>query len=443
MEIELLLPLINEWWRTNNVDEAKLKKYYRDSFSEIKKLVLEYRPITMITGLRRVGKTIIIFQLIDHLLKTGTSPKKIVYFSFDEQQDDIFAVLDSFQKVTGTAWTKEKVFVFFDEIQKLRGWASKIKMLYDQFPRLKIILSGSASLQLEKEAIDNLAGRYFIEELKPLSLKEYYELSTEKRISPEDYKLHKRELSLEFYQYIKKPFPELVEYNDDARIFEYIRESVVTKIVKVDLPDTYNKVNTQLLGKLIDIFYSEPGMILNLDSMSRDLGIWKKTLEEHIFYMEFSKLIKVIRNFRPSSLSASRKLKKVYPYHISLAIASNPDLDKGKVAEALVASEIDAKYYWRENGMEVDFIERNGKKVSGIEVKAKLQLKDDDLRNVVYFGRKFGADCTLVYLGEPRTVEKGITAINLIDFVFSRRKPGQKGPVKNLDSDQQHKQKSE
>ena len=419
MELDRLLPLLNGWWSKGRVGADLLKDYRRDAFGEIERLVVDYRPITLITGLRRVGKTTLIFQLIGRLIERGTDPRKILYFSFDEQSEkEIIAILDAFQKSTGTDWTEERVFVFLDEIQKLEGWGAKAKLVYDSFPKVKLILSGSASLQLEKEAMYDLAGRHFSAEVEPLSLKEYFELRSGKRIGGA-YPLYRREISLEFEAYMKRPFPEIVKYDDEMRVSQYIRETILTKVVRVDLPDAFKGVDVPLLNRLLDIFYAEPGMLLNVDSLARDLKVWKKTLERHIFFLEFSKLIRIVRNFRVSARSESRKLRKVYPYHISLAYSFGAKIEMGKAAESLVASSINAKNYWREKDKEVDFIIRDGKGIVPLEVKYKAGLDSNDLKTLHHFIERFKVGKGFVaYLGNAKSFSGGIEGINLVDFIF-------------------------
>ena len=89
----------------------------------------------------------------------------------------------------------------------MKGWSSKIKFLYDNLPNLKFFLSGSASLMLEKEASSDLAGRYFLVEVSPLSLKEFAELHLKKHV---DIHLQRDELERVFPLWIKRPFPEIV-----------------------------------------------------------------------------------------------------------------------------------------------------------------------------------------------------------------------------------------
>jgi predicted AAA+ superfamily ATPase len=413
MRIEDTLTLLNEWWKTGKVGSDRLKEYKREAFFELKNL-LSYRQITVLTGLRRVGKTTLMFQLIDDLLKK-VEPKKILYYTYDEKKEDIVSILNAFKKITKTDWKKEDTFVFLDEIQKLKDWSSKIKIIYDNFPRVKFVVSGSASVMLEREAMDNLAGRYFLEEIKPLSIKEYFELKNKLKI--ENYELYKDDLKIEVEDYFKKPFPEIVEWEEERRIFEYIKESVISKILKIDLPEIFTNVNTRLLETLIEIFFSEPGMTLNIDSLSKSLRVHKKILEQHIFFLEFSKLIRIVKNFRISILAESRKLRKVYPYDISLVFPFNPNIEMGKILESVVISRINAKNYWRTGNREVDFVLRE-KEILPLEVKAKFELKKEDLKNIDYLMKKYKIKRgVVVYMGETKEFER-IKALNFLDFLY-------------------------
>ncbi len=358
MEIDEALRLLNGWWTSGTVKADLVKTYRRPLFTEAYSLFTKYREIIILSGLRRVGKTTIIYQMIDELLKT-VKPTSIVYFTSDYSLSDITAVLNAYQKITNVNWKEEKVYLFLDEVQKLESWSQQVKLLYDAFPNIKFVLSGSASLQLERRAMEDLAGRHYLIDVPVLSLTEYYSLRHDKAIS--NSKLYEDEMKLELESYIRKPFPELAKVDDERRIYEYIRESVVSKIISQDLPQEFEKVNITLLNSLVEIFFSEPGMILNIDSLSRTLAKRKQEVERHIYMLEFSKLIRIVKNYRPSVLSESRKLRKVYPYDISLALAENPSIEKGKVLEALIVSRLDIKRYWREGAKEVDCLLAMGK----------------------------------------------------------------------------------
>jgi predicted AAA+ superfamily ATPase len=411
MKTEEKLVLLNEWWQSGEVGSDRLKEYRRESFQKVKGL-LPYRQVTILTGLRRVGKTTLMFQLIDELLRE-VEPTKVLYYTFDEGREEVLSVLNAFQKLTKTDWRRERVFIFFDEIQKLGDWSSKIKLIYDHFPRVKFVLSGSASLMLEREAMEDLAGRYFLEEIPPLSIKEYFELKRGIRI--ENFELYRGELELEVEDYLKRPFPEIVGWREERRVFEYLRETILSKILKIDLPEVFGRANVPLLERLVELFFSEPGMILNLDSLSRSLGVRKGTLLQHLYFLEFSKLVRVLRNFRISALAESRKLRKVYPYDASLIFPIHPGVERGKILECAVASRIGARNYWRAGTKEVDFILRQPN-LRAVEVKSKGELGEEDLRTLRQLAGR-GIEGVVIYPGETKTLG-GVRLLNLLDFLY-------------------------
>jgi uncharacterized protein len=369
MKIEEALRILNEWWLTEKVKEELAPAFRRDIFRQLEEMI-DMRQIIILTGLRRVGKTTLFHQLIEDIIKK-VKPKHVLYFSFDEKVEDLKKVLDEYQKITGVDWKKEKIYVFFDEIHKLEGWSSKLKLLYDAFPNIKFFVSGSSSVELEKEAYSNLVGRHFLLKVEPLSLKEFFELKTGKKV--EDFEIWREELFLMFSEYLKKPFPEIVFENDERKIMEYLKENVVGKIIYQDLPKKFKNVNEDLLFNLIEIFYQNPGMVLNLDSLSKNLHIAKKTLQKHLFYLKFSYLIRSLKNFRISMLMASRKLQKIYPYHWSLIFGLYREIDRGKLLESVASYLLDAKFYWRKGNKEIDFILKNGEIVP-VEAKAKGEV---------------------------------------------------------------------
>lgn len=406
-----ILTLINEWWESGSISKEKAKEYRRKVFKNIKETFFNYRQIMVLNGLRRVGKTTIIYQLIEELFKKNVEQRHILYFTFDETVEGPVRILEEYSRITKIDWRKEKIFVFFDEIQKLKNWSSKIKILYDNFPNLKICISGSASLIIEKDAIKDLAGRYFSEFVYPLTLQEFAELYFEKKM--DNLELHQLELKRIFEDYIRKPFPEVVKWEDKTKINQYIKEMVIEKLVKSDIPQTFKHVNISLLSTLTEIFMKDVGMILDATSLSKELGVHKLTLSEHIRFLEFGNIITIVKNFRPSIRAESRKLKKIYPSNIALSLCFYPKLREGKIFESLVCSALHLGKYWREGEKEVDFLKLD-KKILPIEVKEKEAVNKWDVKPLLYFMKRYNLNKGIVvYSGKEETLNVGSKKIIL------------------------------
>ncbi|MCD6092388.1 MAG: ATP-binding protein [Candidatus Aenigmarchaeota archaeon] len=400
-ELEEIIKLLNPWWKDGSVSKELAKPYKRRVFNKILD-ELDYRQIVILSGLRRVGKTTLLYQNIEQLLKK-IEPKHILYFNFDKRVKELIEIFNTYSRLTNVNWKKEKIFVFFDEIAKLGAWASKIKLIYDAFPNIKFVVSSSSSIGLEQEAMENLAGRYFLMNIKPLSFVEYLELKGKNRFL-ENSELWRKEIKKEFESYLLRSFPEIIEWKDELLIKDYLRTTIIDKVIKSDLPEKFENVNNDLLFNLLDIFYTEPGMHLDYDGISKKLRISKKSLIRHIFYLEFSYLLKRIKNFRINTLTSSKKLQRIYPTWWTLSYCYTNNYDK--IMENVVASSIDAKYYWRKDGKEIDFLLVKGKKVIPIEVKNKRELTKNELKNMKYFMEKYKIkQGFVIYNGKEREIE--------------------------------------
>ncbi len=410
--IKDIIRLLNPWWEGEIISEELAKQYKRTFFDKIQEFK-KYRQIIILTGLRRVGKTTLIYQTIKYLL-SGTEPKRIFYFSFDKEIDDLVDLFENYKELTGVDYKKEKIFVFFDEITKFKKWAGELKLIYDSSPNIKFCISSSSSINLEEEAIKNLAGRYFIINITPLWFKEFLELAGKQKLV-ENHRLYSGEIKKEFFSYLLKSFPEIVNWDNELIIKDYLKTTIIDKIIKSDIPERFSNINKELLYGLIELFYKEPGFYLDYDNLSKNLRISKNTLYKHIFYLEFCYLIRIVKNFRPSTLSTSRKLQRVYPYWWNLAYCYGGNNDK--ILESFVLSAIDGKYYWRHLEKEIDFLKIEGRNILPIEVKNREKVETRDLNTLKLFMNKYKIKKSLLlYLGDKEIREFDGKKIEFVSF---------------------------
>lgn len=376
---------LNHWWTEKVVRKEFVPGTYRKLFFGIKK-DFNRKQIQVIIGIRRVGKSTILFQIIHNLIKSGTNPLHIIYCSFDEpelQEKRIENILKDYSKITDTDYKKEKLYLFLDEAQKAANWVESIKLIYDNLPNIKIMVSGSASLNIITEAKRSLAGRTIYYELKPLNFEEFLHFKGIE-IEKKRFLLYKDTLEKEFDKFLLRPFPELVHEKDNSFIKNYIRNSIIEPVILKDIPKEFKEVDIFLLEKLVNIFLTNPGQYLSLDELAKELGRAKTTLYKAIFYLEFSFLIRRVLNFRPSIRAVSRKLSRVYAYHPALTLPFK--IPEEKYAENLVLFELNTNYYWREKEKEIDFL----KGFMPIEVKYKSNIDKQDIRWINYFIKKYG-----------------------------------------------------
>jgi len=405
----LNLITFNRWWDTGQVDEFYLKPYKRCLFYTLIDY-LEARQILTIYGLRRTGKTTLIYQTISQILKSGTPPKNILYFSFDENisnLEELFKTYSEFILSSNLAKPK-RIYVFLDEIQKLNDWQNQIKIFYDLYPNIKFIISGSASILVQKGAKESLAGRIFEFVLPLLSFREFLELKNEKAITvPTDLfrfdvlkeiYLAKERLSLYLLDYAKKGgFIELMNEVDDRKIRDYSK-SIIERCIFVDLPGIYKIKHTQLLKTIVDLITSNPGLLLDYSTLSDTFNRDQRVIADYIFYLKYVMLIKTFYNFGKNRFTSERKLKKVYPGSTNFIFGNYPQKFQdpeffGKIIENLVAINIKEEFFWRLRNNEIDFILEDA---TPLEVKYKNQVSPKEIFPVLSFCKKYKSNRSVV-----------------------------------------------
>jgi predicted AAA+ superfamily ATPase len=249
----------------------------------------------------------------------------------------------------------------------------------------------------------------------PLSFREFLELKNEQKLILNK-KLYEKELKKKFYLYLLRSFPEIIHWKDERLIRDYIKTTIIDKVIKSDLPERFKNINKELLFTLLELFYKEPGIYLDYDSLSKNLKISKKTLFKHIFYLEFCYLIRIVKNFRPSTLSTSRKLQRAYPYWWNLSYLH--EVNKDKLMESFIASVLDLKYYWRESNKEIDFLRVEDRKIDLIEVKNKEKVEEKDLEGMKYFIKKNKVKSRIVVYNGGSNQYNDIRLFSFWDFAL-------------------------
>lgn len=184
----------NPWWRNPLSIKEESKPQKRLAYYEALKMAKHktLRRFAVLSGARRVGKTTIMYQMIDQLIDEGVSPKNILYVSFDNpivKLVHVETVLSIYASLYPTEGTK---YIFFDEIQYTEHWELWMKVIYDSRKDIRLTATGSASPILEKGAADSGTGRWSVLKIPTMSFYEYCRLlQIEEPILPENLKLTK------------------------------------------------------------------------------------------------------------------------------------------------------------------------------------------------------------------------------------------------------------
>jgi predicted AAA+ superfamily ATPase len=409
------LVISNPWWKTGHVDIAFK---HRNMLEEIKK----YQPLRQIiafTGLRRVGKTTLLKKILSEYIVQG---KHVVFFSFDDFWDvEISAILEEYSLLFEEEIGNQ--VVFFDEIQKVKNWQEKVKRIYDTYPRLKIYVSGSESLNLASHAKESLAGRVFTFSVDLLTFPEFLEF---KEVKIGNLDVFKGDIIRRLREYSKTGgFPELVDIADGEIQVKYMKELVLEKIIYRDIPRLFPVENPSHLQAVVNILIGNPGQLVDLEGMSREIGISRQSLAKYISYLENAFVISKLYNYSRNESVSEKRLKKFYPAIPALSLHLSEDAQKeSKFVENLIVQAVHAKYFWRSPQKDEVDIVLKGKSILPIEVKQRE--KKEEYLGLKKFMDLYGLKKGLVITKDNEFTEKidgrEITRVPAWKFLLRQKK---------------------
>jgi predicted AAA+ superfamily ATPase len=268
--------------------------------------------LTGLIGPRGVGKTTLLLQYIkNELVKDG----KCFYFSADLiyfQQTTLLEFVSNLHLVEGYQ------IVFIDEIHKYQGWNQELKNLYDAFPDLKIIFSGSSMLDLIEGSHD-LSRRAKLYHLHGLSFREYLNFTLGLSLQPIPFEEILEETSAalsrlkgvgrilpHFEKYLKSGYFPFV-FEDPHSYYEKVSR-VIDKTIFEDIANYYSlkTPSLQYFKRLLTYLASIPPGDLNTNNLAKSLGIDHKTVEHYIAILAS---VGLVREMRPYE-GGSRGLRK-------------------------------------------------------------------------------------------------------------------------------------
>lgn len=310
------------------IDELKIshKRYLYSVFN------LKNR-LTGVVGPRGVGKTTLLLQYIkNELFKKENS----FYFSADViyfQQTTLLQFVSDLHVHLGYK------IVFIDEIHKYQGWNQELKNLYDAFPSLKIVFSGSSMLDLVAGSFD-LSRRAKLYHLQGLSFREYLNFNLDLNLKPISFKTllenpkkvisptKIRRLLYHFDEYLKKGYYPFL-FEDPHSYFEKLSR-VIDKTIFEDIANFYNLKTSNLLyfKKLLSFLASIPPGEINIHNLAKNLGIDYKTVEHYVFILTSVGLVREIRPFEGGG-PLLRKPSKLFLSNTNLIHTMDQYLGKG------------------------------------------------------------------------------------------------------------------
>lgn len=318
--------------------------------------------IQIIIGPRQVGKTTGVLQFLESL-----NPSSYLYASADGPLS------------RGTEWLEQQWFslkttcpeglLVIDEIQKVENWSETIKKLWDQQARssqkLRLILLGSSSLEIQKGLSESLTGRFLLHKVHHWNF-------TESQAA----------YNLTFEQFlIFGGYPGSYDFLQDIpRWLSYLKESIVDTVIGRDILQLSRVKSPALFRQCFDLACSYGGQEISYNKLLGQLQD-KGNVELVKHYLELFEgafLLRQLPKYSQKKVLSRASSPKIIPLCPALySVTEDADLNaekRGRAFEIAVGCELirlpGQLSYWRENNNEVDYIYSFGKKLYALEVKS-------------------------------------------------------------------------
>lgn len=429
-----------------NNEGKKFKKrieYYRieDHLNEFLKKEY-YNRLIIMPGLRGVGKTSILFQLYEHLIKNGVRNENILYLDVGELfsyfDTDILTIINIFLKIihqTTIVDLNEKIFLLIDETHYDKNWINASKILHDKSKNIFMIFTGSSAIDLEVNV--DAVRRIKKEEIYPCNFPEYLLLkhdikypqsmndslkdlifkgdknsikiasNNENKVQKDLYSL-KNDPQIEFENFLYNySFPFALNLNENE-IYKYTFD-IVKKIIEKDIPSikTFNTSTNFTISRIITyLAMQKPGGTSNI-KLAESLSVSPKTVNDILNTLEKTQLIFSIKPYG----TGGKVIKKPWEYFFlapSLKSAINFDIGRYEIrsrkclatlAETMVISSLfkikntsksSLGLFYDSEKKGVDFLIKHYDKIIPIEVGIGKKTKSQIKRSINRYGCEYG-----------------------------------------------------
>jgi uncharacterized protein len=403
----------NPWWATKEVPQP-LRGVPRTINPLIFKSLNE-REIIALTGIRRSGKTTIMYQMISSLLEKHT-PSQILYVNLDDEvlKKESLETIYSFYRQTKNP--EDQAFVFLDEIQNITEWEKFLKKQYDLHDNVKFIISGSSANLLRGEFSTLLTGRNLTFNIFPLSFREFLEFAkvqhTEITTKAKSKILHELHNYFEF-----GGFPEV--YFKDRELKKILLKQYFDDIIYKDIVKRHN-INAKKVTDLAVYLFTNIANPFTIRKIRNFTGLSIDSIKDYISYLEDTYLALPLNHFSYSLKETSQLPRKSYALDCGLRniVGFRFSSDSGRLAENVVRTELRRReseaYYWKNRG-EVDFIvKERDNSLTAINVSFTDNIEKREFNSLLEFKKAYKKTKKLILLTRDCDEKKnGISIIPL------------------------------
>lgn len=356
------------------------KETYLNNTIITRQYLLEENVNYCFVGIRRTGKSYLMYQQIKQLESKGVPLSQIVYVNFEDEclletkVTDLNTILEIGLEMSGST---NKPYLFLDEIQNINGWEKFVRRIADM--KYRINITGSNSKMLSSEIASTLGGRFIIMNVYPYSFTEYLTANHREKNYLDVISTQDRADVLSLYnEYVTfGAFPELVDIKNKRAFLSSIYQTIYLGDII-----TRNKISNdfaiKLILKKIAESVTKPLSFSRLTNILKSTGmaIGKQTVINYVDYMTDSYLLFTLQNYAAKLVDKETSPKY---YFMDTGLLGLMLLDsKSAQLENLVAIELIRRYgvenvFFFENNVEIDFYIPS----ESLAIQVSLQVLDD------------------------------------------------------------------
>lgn len=335
--------------------------------NKLSESLVKHQKIALVFGARQTGKTTLCNQILDGM------DGKILRINGDEiKYTELFSSRD-FAKMNLLLDGYQVLFI--DEAQRIPDIGINLKIIYDNLPSLKMLVTGSSSFELGNQVKEPLTGRTITFQLMPLSLQEMKQ-------SLPVFEIQQRLEEFMLYGL----YPEITHYSNAQEKERYLTELSSSYLYK-DILELSNIRNSSKISSLLKLLAFQIGQEVSLNEIAQNLGLSQETVSNYIDLLEKSFIVFRLNGFSRNLRKEIGKRDKIYFWDLGIRnciIQNFSPLtirnDVGQMWENLIITErikylknndINTNsYFWRTyTGAEVDYVEERNGELFAYEIK--------------------------------------------------------------------------
>ena len=301
--------------------------------------------LNIIVGMRGVGKTTMMLQ---HAREHLPFDNSVIYISID----DIYFTTNSLIDFAEEFNKRGGKYLLIDEVQKYEGWSREVKMIYDNFPEIQIIVSGSSAIEILKGEGD-LSRRAIINRLQGLSFREFIELKYQQPFpvwTLSEILKNPVEKAFLIANKIKpiKLFEEYIQAGyypfavEDERNFQQRMMQIINTIIESDIPAVnsidYNAVLK--MKKLLGIIAESVPFKPNITKLANQLSLSRETFLKYLQLLAKADIISLMYS-SVKGVSALNKPEKIYLNNPNIAyLLADSNANTGNIRETFFMNQL-------------------------------------------------------------------------------------------------------